>query len=115
MDFASTPTYNYGYDYTFKTGQRVSVLTLQGRIILSYQGYEPHVALIQQGATIGGAKLYYDKPHKQYYLLVSLELELPEPTPETLPTVVGVDVGTRYLAVKATMTTESQFYPGKRV
>jgi putative transposase len=110
-----TVTYNYGYDYTFKTGQRVSVLTLHGRIILPYQGYDPHVALIQQGATIGGARLYYDKPHKQYYLLVSLELELPEPTPETLPTVVGVDVGKRYLAVTATMTDNSSFYSGKRV
>src|SRR5260370_29361801 len=32
-----TVTYNYGYDYTFKPGQQVSVLTLQGRIIVSYQ------------------------------------------------------------------------------
>ena len=58
-----TVTYNYGYDYSFKTEQRVSVLTLQGRIILPFQGYDPHVALIQQGATIGAAKLYYDYPH----------------------------------------------------
>src|SRR5215470_16212838 len=80
-----TVTYNYGYDYSFKPGQQVSVLTLQGRIILPYQGYDQHLALIQRGATIGGARLWYDKPHKQYYLLVSLELEIPEPTPETLP------------------------------
>jgi len=110
-----TLTYNYGYDYSFKTGQQVSVLTLQGRIILSYQGYDRHVSLIQQGATIGGAKLWYDKPHKQFYLLVSLELDLPEPIPETLPDVVGVDVGMRYLAATATTSNQSHFYPGKRV
>jgi putative transposase len=110
-----TVTYNYGYDYSFKTGQRVSVLTLSGRIILPYQGYDRHVALIQHGATIGGAKLWYDKPHKQFYLLVSLELDIPDPTPEALPNVVGVDVGTRYLAVTATTTNNSHFYPGKRV
>ena len=110
-----TVTYNYGYDYTFKPGQQVSVLTLQGRIILPYQGYEPHVALIHHGATIGGAKLWYDKAHKQFYLLVSLELEVPDPTPDTLPTVVGVDVGQRYLATTATLTNRSRFYPGKRV
>jgi putative transposase len=110
-----TVTYNYGYDYTFKTGQRVSVLTLCGRIVLPYQGYDPHVALIQHGATIGGAKLYYDKPRKQFYLLVYLELELPEPIPETLPAVAGVDVGTRYLAVTANMTNDSSFYSGNRV
>jgi putative transposase len=110
-----TVTYNYGYDYTFKTEQRVSVLTLSGRIILPYQGYDPHIALIRHGATIGGARLWYDKPHKQFYLLVSLELELPDPAPETLPNVVGVDVGTRYLATTATVTNKSSFYPGKRV
>src|SRR6266851_2688756 len=110
-----TVTYNYGYDYSFKKEQQVSVLTLQGRVILSYQGYHEHLALIQRGATIGAAKLYYDRPHKQYYLLVSLELEIPDPTPETLPNVVGVDVGMRYLATTATMSSDSHFYAGKRV
>jgi putative transposase len=110
-----TVTYNYGYDYGFKAEQHVSVLTLQGRIILSYQGYREHVAHIQHGATMGGAKLWYDKPHKQFYLLVSLELEIPDPTPETLPNVVGVDVGMRYLATTATITNTSHFYSGKRV
>jgi putative transposase len=106
-----TLTYNYGYDYSFKSGKQVSVLTLYGRIAFPYQGYDRHVALIQHGATIGGAKLWYDKPHKQYYLLVSLELDMLEPTPETLPAVVGM----RYLATTATITNQSHFYPGKRV
>jgi putative transposase len=110
-----TMTYNYGYDYSFKSEQQVSMLTLDGRIILPYQGYDRHVALIQHGATIGGAKLWYDKPHKQFYLLVSLELDMPEPTPETLPDMVGVDVGMRYLATTATMSNQSHFYSGKQV
>jgi IS605 OrfB family transposase len=110
-----TVTYNYGYDYTFKPGQQVSVLTLQGRIIVSYQGYDQHVALIHHGATIGGAKLWYDKAHKQFYLLVSLELKIAEPSPDRLLTVVGVDVGQRYLATTATLSDQSRFYPGKRV
>ena len=45
-----TVTYNYGYDYTFKPEQQVSVLTLRGRIIVPYQGYEHHVALIHHGS-----------------------------------------------------------------
>ncbi len=110
-----TVTYNYGYDYSFKKEQQVSVLTLQGRIKLSYQGYYAHTALIRCGATIGGAKLWYDQPHKQFYLLVSLELDIPDPAPDTLPAVVGVDVGMRYLATTATMTNDSHFYAGKRV
>src|SRR5713226_2873835 len=113
----ASPTliYNYGYDYSFKAGQQVSVLTLQGRIILPYQDYDQHVTLIQQGATVGAAKLWYDKSHKQFYLLVSLGLDIHEPTSETLPGVVGIDVGMRYLATTATMTNDSHFYPGKRV
>ncbi len=110
-----TLIYNYGRDYNFKTEQRVSILTLQGRIILDYKGYTPHVALIQHGATIGAAKLWYDKPHKQFYLLVSLELEGADPTPTTQKQVVGVDVGQRYLATTATLKGESQFFSGKQV
>ncbi len=110
-----TLTYNNGYDYTFKTEQQVSLLTLHGRIVLPYQGYNRHVSLIQHGATIGAAKLWYDKPCKQFYLLVSLELALPEPTHEILPDVVGVDIGMRYLATTATMTKDSHFYSGKQV
>ncbi len=110
-----TLTYNYGYDYSFKKEQRVSIATLQGRIILDYKGYAPHVALIQHGATIGAAKLWYDKPHKQFYVLVSLELEVAEPTPTTQRQVVGVDVGQRYLATTTTLSSESQFFSGKAV
>src|SRR5215475_6223062 len=34
-----TLTYQLGHDYSFKTEQRVSLLTLDGRVILSYTGY----------------------------------------------------------------------------
>ncbi len=40
---------------------------------------------------------------------------MPDPTSETLPTVVGVDVGQRYLATTATLSNRSRFYPGKHV
>jgi putative transposase len=112
---APTLTYNYGYDYSFKAEHYVSVLTLQGRVIVPYTGYDKHVALIQHGAEIGAAKLWYDKPRKQFYLLVSLEIEVADPTPEHHSKVVGVDVGVRYLAVTATTTNETQFFSGKRV
>ncbi|HET8841024.1 MAG TPA: transposase, partial [Ktedonobacteraceae bacterium] len=110
-----TLTYNYGYDYSFKIEQHVSVLTLQGRVIVPYTGYHKHVALIQHGAKIGAAKLWYDKPKKQFYLLVSLEIEKPDPTPEHHTKVVGVDVGTRYLAVTATTANDAHFSSGKQV
>ena len=47
---APTLTYQLGHDYGFKTGQQVSVLTLEGRVILSYTGYTRHVELLQHGA-----------------------------------------------------------------
>ena len=43
-----TLTYQHRKDYSFKTKQRLSILTLQGRVIVSYTGYDPHVALIQK-------------------------------------------------------------------
>jgi IS605 OrfB family transposase len=112
---APTLTYNYGYDYSFKTEQHVSVLTLQGRVIVPYTGYDKHVALIQHEAEMGAAKLWYDKPKKHFYLLVSLEIEVADPTPEHHNEVMGVDVGVRYLAVTATTTNETQFFSGKQV
>jgi IS605 OrfB family transposase len=108
-----TVTYVYGHDYGFKTCQLVSIMTLRGRIILPYQGYAKHIALIQNGARCGEARLWYDRRRKQYYLLVSLELEVPEPMPEVQKDVVGVDVGMRYFATTSKLTGESQFFSGK--
>jgi len=110
-----TLTYNYQRDYSFKTEQRVSVLTLDGRVVVPYTGYDKHVALIQHGTSIGAAQLWYDKPRKQFYLLVSLEIEIAAPTPQTHTSVVGVDVGIRYLAVSSTMKGEATFHSGKQV
>jgi putative transposase len=97
-----TLTYNFHRDYSLKEDCQVSILTLDGRVIVSYTGYDKHVALLQSDAHIGAAKLWYDKPKKQFYLLVTLELEVETPTPQTHTQVVGVDVGQRYLAVTAT-------------
>src|SRR5215831_2078315 len=96
---APTLTYQLGHDYGFKTERRISILTLDGRVIVPYTGYDRHVALIHQGARIGAAKLWYDQPRQQFYLLVSLEVEVVDPTPERHRHIVGVDVGQRYLAV----------------
>jgi len=112
-----TLAYDYQRDYSFKTGQQVSVLTLQGRVIVPYTGYTPHVALIRQGTQMGGhigaAKLWYDKPHKQFYLLVSLEIAGPDPVPESHQHIVGVDVGQRYLAVATDTLNRTHFFPGR--
>ncbi len=108
-----TLTYQIGHDYGFKTEQRVSILTLDGRVVVPYTGYSKHVALLQSGAHIGVAKLWYAKPRKHFYLLVSLEVEGSDPLPETYKEVVGVDVGQRYLAVTATPTNDASFYSGK--
>ncbi len=110
-----TLTYNYQRDYSLKSEQRVSILTLEGRVIVPYTGYSRHLALIQEGATIGAAKLWYDKPHKQFYLLISLEIEGADPTAETHSNVVGVDVGQRYLAVTTDTHDQTSFYSGKQV
>src|SRR3989454_1998440 len=110
-----TLTYQYKKDYSFKKEFHLSILTLDGRVVVPYTGYREHVTLIEQGVEIGAAKLWYDKPKKQFYLLVSLELEIADPTPEQHTHVVGVDVGCRYLAVTATTTGEQSFHPGKAI
>ena len=91
----------------------MSLLALAGRIHVPYQGWSRHVALLQEGATIGGAKLWYDRSKQRFFLLVSLTLQTPDPTPEGTPQVLGVDVGQRYLATVATLDNGAQFYSGK--
>ncbi len=110
-----TLTYQYKKDYSFKANQHLSVLTLDGRVIVPYTGYHEHIALIQKGAEMGAAKLWYDKPHKQFYLLISLEVEIADPTPQTHTSVAGVDVGVRYLAVTSTTKGDCSFHTGKQI
>ncbi|HEY6411564.1 MAG TPA: transposase [Ktedonobacteraceae bacterium] len=110
-----TLTYQYGKDYSLKRDQQVSLLTLSGRLVISYQGYAPHMALLQQGAEFGTAKLWYDRKKKRYYLLLCLHVERADPTPEQHKQVVGVDVGLRYLAVTADYQGRPTFYAGRRV
>jgi putative transposase len=111
-----TLTYNLGRDYSLKDHQQVSLRTLCGRIRVPYLGYAKHVALLQQGATLGAAKLWYDRSKKRFYLLVSLEIETPDRASEAYEQVLGIDVGQRYLAtVASTTTNDTQFYSGKSV
>jgi putative transposase len=110
-----TLTYQYKKDYSLRKDQQVSILTLAGRLHISYSGYHQHLALLKQEAEIGTAQLWYDQPHKHFYLLVSLSIEVPDPTPEQHTQVVGVDVGVRYLAVTATTRGTSAFHSGKHI
>ena len=107
-------TYNYHRDYSLKEDSQVSLLTLSGRVIVPYSGYMKHLALLQHGAHLGAAKLWYDKPRKQFYLLVTLEVEVADPTPQTHQHIVGVDVGQRYLSVTAQLDNGASFYSGKQ-
>ena len=57
-----TLTYQYKKDYSFKKDSHLSILTLDGRVVVPYTGYHEHVSQISQGVEIGAAKLWYDKP-----------------------------------------------------
>ncbi|WP_245808460.1 transposase [Deinococcus hopiensis] len=110
-----TLEYQYGKDYTWKKGQQISVLTLEGRQVMAHEGYSRHLNLIAQGCEVGAAKLSYQKSKKQYSLLVSLEVDLPDPPPEDHTRIVGVDAGQRYHAVVTDNPQRSKFFSGKSV
>ena len=107
-----TLEYQYGRDYSWKEGQKVSVGTLESRLVLEYDGYQKHLDYIQQGCETGAAKLYYQKSKKQYYLIVALNIDLPDPQPADHPNVVGVDVGQRYHFVAQSNTGDTMFEAG---
>jgi putative transposase len=109
-----TCTLNYKRDYSFLK-DKVSLITLSGRIKVNYSGYYKHLDLIKSGSEIGAAKIWYDKSKKTYYLLVSLNLEVPEIKPEDIKEVKGVDVGQRYLAVVTNTKNQTKFFSGKQI
>ena len=110
-----TLTYNLGRDYSLRSGQEVSILTLAGRLHVPYQGWSRHVALLQAGAILGAAKLWYDRGKQRFYLLVAVTIDTPDPAQSHHQQIVGVDVGQRYLATVATLGNGAQFYSGKEV
>jgi hypothetical protein len=87
-----TVTYVSGRDFTFKAANQVSINTLSGRLVLSYQGWNRHLALLQKGTIIGGAKLWYDRVRKRFYLLVALTIEPRDPLPADVSQVLGIDL-----------------------
>ena len=109
-----TCTLNYKRDYSF-VKSKVSLITLSGRIKVDYSGYNKHLELIKRSAKIGAAKIWYDKSKKNYYLLVSLNLEVSEIKPEDIRQVKGIDVGQRYLAVETNISNQTKFFSGKQV
>jgi putative transposase len=108
-----TVTLNYQRDYSFKPSQQVSIGTLNGRIVVPYEGWNKHLDLIKACPNIGAAKIVYQRSSKTYYLMVSLEIELPDIEPTTITRIAGVDVGMRYLAVETDLNNKSAFYSGK--
>jgi hypothetical protein len=110
-----TATHVYGRGYTLKVAGLVSALKLAGRVVLPSQGYTRHLAWLQHGTKIGGAKLWYDRSKKRFYLLVRLAIVTPDPTPDALSEVIGIDLGQRYLAALTTEDDHTQFYSGKQV
>ncbi|GMA17154.1 transposase (plasmid) [Deinococcus metallilatus] len=107
-----TLEYQYGRDYSWKKDGRVSISTLRGRTVLEFDGYQKHLDAIAAGCEMGAAKLYYQKSKKQYYLIVALNLELPDPRPTDHKNVVGVDVGQRYHFVATDQDGRSLFEKG---
>lgn len=110
-----TLEYQHGRDYSWKKGGKVSVSTLDGRLVLEYEGYQKHLDCIARGCETGAAKLYYQKSKKQYYLIVAVHVELPDPQPVGHSNVVGVDVGQRYHFVATDKDGKSLFEKGAQV
>ncbi|GAA5438082.1 RNA-guided endonuclease InsQ/TnpB family protein [Deinococcus aquaticus] len=110
-----TLEYQYQRDYSWKKDGRVSISTLAGRIVLEFDGYTKHLESIAQGCETGAAKLSYQKSKKQYFLIVALNLDLPDPRPTDHKNVVGVDVGQRYHFVATDKDGQSLFEKGAAV
>lgn len=92
----------YGKDFSFKSERKVSILTLEGRIVVPFDVWNERFPLLNSTDwKIGTAKFTYCKRKKQFYLLIPVTKAFTIQT-EGLNEIVGVDVGVRYLAVTDT-------------
>ncbi len=82
-------------------------------MIVFYDGYSKHLDLIANCDKIGAAKIVYQRSSKTYYLMVGLEIDVPDVDPTKITRISGVDVGMRYLAVETDLKNKSKFYSGK--
>src|SRR5260370_892506 len=109
MQVAYRDALNYVSRYAFEHGKMSNKVRLQDG---TYRDIRTRFKLPAQ---IAAGKFWYDKLRKQFCLLVSLQVEVAAPTPETHQQVVGIDVGQRYLAVVATPGNDTRFYSGRAI
>lgn len=112
-----TCTLQYKKDFSFDFQKElVSIPTLKGRIKLSFKGWDKHIELLKSVDTkIGASQLWYSKTKKQYYLCVSVTIPTEEVDLSKLDTVIGVDLGQRYLATTQSNKGKVKFFSGKQV
>lgn len=104
-----TMTLSYNRDYSFSKDNLVSIPTLQGRIKVAYTGWNKHIDYIKN-EDIGAGKYWYDITSKQYYLIVSVNIECQNDNLQSQ--VIGIDVGQRMLATVKTASTVKFFTGG---
>ena len=112
-----TCTFQYKKDYSidFKNNL-VSIPVSGGREKLEFKGWNNHIDLLKKSDTkIGAANLWYDRIKKQYYLCVSITIPTEEIDLSKLDTVIGVDLGQRYLATTQSNKGKVKFFSGRQV
>lgn len=109
---AGTVEMQYNRDFSWSKGNKVSIKTLGSRIKLDFKGYSKHLDLISKGAEVGAAKLWWDRTSKQWYLIVSIEIEKQDVDLNSITKVKGVDVGQRCLAVSTDSEGKTKFIHG---
>lgn len=112
-----TATLQYKKDYSLTQDRQIaSIPTTKGRIKLEYRGWNKHIKYLQDNITkIGASQLWYDRSKKQYYLCISLTVVTPLLDISKLDTIVGVDLGQRYLATTQSNKEQVKFYSGRQV
>lgn len=105
----------YKKDFTFKKDSTVSICTLDKRIKVQYSAYQKHLDLINSpNSDIGGARIWYDKAKKQYYLIVALSVNR-ELNSNNISKLVAYDSGQRILASILDNEGSNKFYKGGQV
>jgi IS605 OrfB family transposase len=104
---------NYPRDYGFKSGQMVSINTLEGRTIVPYKMGEYQREMLGSGEwEIKSSTLTYRKRDKVLFLNVSIEKNVDDAKMVDRDGIVGIDLGIVNIAVVTGTNDKTAFHGG---
>lgn len=100
-------------NYRLLQDGRISLTVLQGTVKVTYQAPPCWQKYLDEGWSIGTAKLVYQ--HEQWYLCIPMEIAIEEIPNENIKRIVGIDRGLNFIIATADSEGKTSFKRGRQI